>query len=257
MTPMKIKLFRYLTPALLGAGAVMYSASGFASDASQARRHPWPSSVHAQRDFATSQLVVDTAAGRVWLVSAPTDGVAEAIEFFTGTKVSDVHVSPDGKRFTFADPAGHQYTQVEAYPSQVNLDSPAANAGWQAGDKGHDVILGAQLGTVDAKSTKTLIASIATIHFDGHDSCESALYVTRTAGTRYQDVEPGFVAKTKVIADYDSAKKCWTTMPVRSVDLDDNTFLLVTHDRVFRIASKNLTPAGSAPDIKIVDIMDK
>jgi hypothetical protein len=243
------------------AGAVMFPAPGFASGVAPAPRHPWPAREQAQRDFATSQLVVDAAAGRVWLISAPTNGVADAVEFFTGTKVNDVRVTPDGKRFTFVDPNGHQYTQVKAYPSQVNLDSPSANAGWQDGDRGHDVILGAPLGAGDAKSAMPLIASIsssiARTHFDGYASCEPIPYVTRTEGTRYQDPEPDFVAQTKIIADFDNAKKCWTTTPVRSVDLEDNTFLLVTHDRVFRIDSKNLTPAGSAPNLKIVDIKDK
>ncbi len=45
-----------------------------------------------------------------------------------------------------------------------------------------------------------------------------------------------------------------TPKPVHALDLHDNTFIIATADRVFRINSFDLTPAGAVPDLWLIDI---
>lgn len=171
-----------------------------------------------------------------------------------------VHVDPDGKRITFSDGHGHSYNAVKARSLTVSLSEPSSYAGWQEGERGHEVILGAQLAhdasESHSHSTESSPASTAN-YFNGEASCEPTPYVVRTQGSTYQPSEPGFVGRTKILADFDKARSCWTSKPLQAVNLEDNTFLLVTQDRVFRIESRNLMPAGSAPDLKTIDIKEK
>jgi hypothetical protein len=224
-------------------------------------RTTWPSSQIAQRDFVTHQIFVDrvTNPGRVWLISEATGSRAHAIEFFSGETVDSVQVAADGKRVTFSDAHGHDYSAVKARTLPVSIDDPSSYAGWQDGNRGHEVILGARL---DPKTSGTSNLSTGTStttaskYFNGQPSCEPVPYVVRTQGSSYQDSEKGFVQHTKILADFNRSRACWTSQPLQAINLEDNTFLLVTQDRVFRIDTRNLTPSGSAPDLKIIDIKD-
>lgn len=163
------------------------------------------------------------------------------MEFFTGEQV-DVHA--DGNAYTFSDASGHRYESRRARPSTVDLAAPTAGAGWEKDGKGHDVIVGARLKD----------DSDASQYFDGARSCESEPYVISTEASRFQAAEVGFSPIKKIIADFDAKGKCWASKPVHMVDLEDNTFLLFTEDRVIRVNSADLTPAGPAPDFRIVPV---
>ena len=249
-------VFPVLLTGVLGA----LSSPGFSAE-SPPSRPTWPSSEVAQRDFVTHQIFVDRGArpGRVWLISPVTNSRAHAVEFFSGEKVDAVQVAADSKRLTFSDAHGHDYAGVKARTLTVSVDNPSSYAGWQEGSKGHEVILGARL---DARATSTsglptnTSTTTADHLFDGQASCEAVPYVIRTQGSTYQESEKGFTERTKIFADFDKTRSCWTSQPLQSINLEDNTFLLVTKDRVFRIDTKNLTPSGSAPDLKIIDIKD-
>lgn len=108
----------------------------------------------------------------------------------------------------------------------------------------NDVILGIRLG-----DTSVLGAS-----FSGQSMCETEVYVVATRESRLQNAEAGFVPSTKVLADFDNDAQCWTTRAGHAVNLVDNTFLLVTRDRAFRIHSNDLSPAGLAPAPKSIDL---
>lgn len=258
MTFTKTKLKPVLRSAFLAAIIGAFATPGWASEGATSSKPTWPANSPAQRDFPVDRIFVDRVAkpGRVWLIATPTGGIANAVEFFTGEEVESVHIDPDGKRITFSDARGHDYTGVKARTLAVNLDEPSSYAGWQAGDKGHEVILGAQVGP-NASGAPALSTAVAKKYFDGKASCEPVPYVVRTQGSTYQSAEPGFIGRTKIIADFDKARDCYTSKPLQAVNLEDNTFLLITQDRVFRIDTKNLTPSGLAPDIKIIDIKDQ
>ncbi|KAF1004485.1 MAG: hypothetical protein GAK28_04007 [Luteibacter sp.] len=215
---------------------------------SKASSYPsgWPQTHQAQRDFSETAIITDlnSSPRKLWMISAPVSGAAKGLEFFTGERV-DVHV--DGKAYTFSDSSGHRYESRRARPSSVDLTDPSISAGWEKDGKGHDVIVGAKLKDV----------SNASQLFSGDKICESTPYVISTEASRFQASEAGFTPRTKMVADFNVKSNCWTTEPTHVVNLEDNTFLLFTEDRVIRINSMDLTPSGPAPDFKIVDIKEK
>lgn len=214
-----------------------------AADEAPPRSSNWPDTHTAQRDFSANAIVTDLSSSpqKLWMISASVSGYAKAMEFFTGEQV-DVHV--DGNAYTFSDASGHRYESRRARPSTVDLAAPTVGAGWEKEGKGHDVIVGARLKD----------DSDASPYFDGARPCESKPYVISTEASRFQAAEVGFRPVAKVIADFDAKGKCWTSKPLHMVDLEDNTFLLFTEDRVLRVNSADLTPAGPAPDFRIVPI---
>ena len=113
---------------------------------------PSPTTV-AERDFPTAAIVLDDrgAPKKVWLVSSPSQGTAQALEFFSGERVADVRVEPSGSSapgkgwsYSFTDRSGRRYAAIRPLPSQVDTDQPSAYAGWDGKDgTGHEVVLGA------------------------------------------------------------------------------------------------------------------
>lgn len=240
-------------------------AATLASSAPPASRppvpeQPWPTNGPAQRDFPSDRIYLDRTSrpARIWLISAPLARVARAVEFFSGEQVDTVNVTSDGKSVTFVDSHGHRYSDVKTFAYAVNLDEPSNNAGWQKGDLGHDIVFGAVLGVGYVSNAERALLDASPgrekKYFSGQASCEPQPYVVSNRGTRYQNTEKDFTEQTKILADFDRARACWTSKPLQVVDLEDNTFLLSTKDRVFRIKSKDVTPAGLAPDLKIVDV---
>jgi hypothetical protein len=261
---------------MLGVGAC-------ANPLSAAPRQAEPSALHqpanpsqttpvAQRDFPTAAIVLDdrSVPSKVWLMSSPSNGTIRAVEFFSGERVADVRVerlasSAPGQRwsYSFTDNSGHRYAAVYAIPSAVDTDQPSAYAGWQEKDgTGHDVVLGAKLferytTTMPDGVAKTVNRAVdPRSFFDGQPACEDAVYVARTQASNAQDSEPGFVPCAKILADYDAAKRCWNTQPIHAVNLDDNTFIVATRTRVFRLSSKDMRPVGDAPSIRVIDVQE-
>ena len=268
--------------AVVIAGAVLAAAAACANpptgkrpraEATPRPQPPSPSpTTVAERDFPTAAIVLDDrgAPKKVWLVSSPSQGTAQALEFFSGERVADVRIEPSGSSapgkgwtYSFTDRSGRRYAAVRALPSQVDTDQPSAYAGWDGKDgTGHDVVLGATLFERKTATGPDGVAKAVTRavdprpFFGGQPACEDAAYVARTQASSSQDSEPGFVPRAKILADYDAAKRCWNTQPIHAVNLEDNTFLLATRTRVFRLSSKDLTPVGAAPQLRTVDIKD-
>ncbi len=208
---------------------------------------------------------------KLWLIPSAEAGAPEAMEFFTGERVSNIRIeqesdtvhSTNAKVYSFIDRHGRQYSSLHSIPSRVDTDQPSAYAGWERNGRGHDVVLGAylfdrkQYQSADGVYAMTTVPVDPRPFFDGQATCDPKAYVARTQGSGSQDSEPGFVARAKIIADYNSAKACWNTRPTHAVNLGDNTFLIATETRVFRIDSKDLSPVGAAPDIRIIDVEEK
>ena len=231
-----------------------------------------PEAALAERAFPTAAIVIDdrSAPKKVWLMSLPANGAVQALEFFTGERVADVsfdpsNSAPPSKRmsYSFTDGSGLRYVSVRAVASAVDTDQPSAYAGWSGKDgRGHDVVLGATLferKTVTgprgvAKTVNTVIDPRPL--FGEQSACEKEAYVARTQASTSQDSEAGFMPRAKILADYDTANRCWNTQPLHAVNLEDNTFLIATKTRVFRLSSKDLTPVGSAPNFRVVDIKE-
>ncbi|MDQ7998020.1 MAG: lysozyme inhibitor LprI family protein [Luteibacter sp.] len=251
---------RAITLACMFACTPTLASSAPAASRLPVAEQPWPTNGPAQRDFPTAQFYLDKTSrpARIWLISAPLGGVARAVEFFSGEQVDTVSVTTDGKRVTFFDSHGYRYSEVKTFAYTVNLDQPSTYAAWQSGDAGHDVVFGAALGVGYVSNGERALLDASPgkekKYFSGQASCEPQPYVVETRGTRYQDTEKDFIERAKILADFDRTRACWTSKPLQVVDLEDNTFLLSTQDRVFRINSKDVTPSGLAPDLKIVDV---
>jgi hypothetical protein len=274
-----VMLMAFCAVSMLGVAACAKPSPG-------AHRHVEPASPHhshqpsnrpqttpvAEREFSAAAIVLDdrSVPRKVWLMSSPSNGAVQAIEFFSGERVADVRVerlasSAPGQRwsYSFTDNSGHRYAAVYAIPSAVDTDQPSAYAGWQGKDgTGQDVVLGA---TLFERYTTTMPDGVAkTVNravdprpfFDGQPACEEAVYVARTQASNAQDSETGFVPRAKILADYDAAKRCWNTQPIHAVNLDDNTFIVATRTRVFRLGSKDLAPVGDAPSIRVIDVKE-
>ncbi len=207
------------------------------------------------------------------MVSTEIQGAREAMEFFTGEQVKNVRIETgaatapyafyDVKSYSFIDAKGRRYSSVRADPSRVDTDQPSIYAEWQQKERGHDVMLGGPLfenkGTSDRDgvyTTQTIPINPNT-YFNGQQACEPMAYVARTQGSQTEDIDLRFIQRIKIIADYDASHACWTTKPVHALDLHDNTFIIATSDRVFRINSFDLTPAGAAPELRLIDVKEK
>lgn len=240
-----------------------------------AERPSWPKTKIAQRKFSAEAMFVDTRSRpwKLWIISTEGHGAREAMEFFTGEHVKTVrietraatapHASAEVGSYSFVDARGRRHASVQADASRIDIDQPSIYAGWKRKGRGHDVVLGGYLfenqGVSDRDgvyTTKTVPTDPKTF-FNGQRTCEPMAYVARTQGSQTQDSDPRFVQRTKIIANYDTAQACWTTKPVHALDLHDNTFIIATADRVFRINSFDLTPEGAAPDLRLIDIKEK
>lgn len=237
----------------------------------------WPAGGLAQRDFAADALLVDEVGGRapsLWLVAHRDDGTAHALDFFTGERVAHVRVerdaaaradvaSRDGQaRYSFVDADGRHHASLRAL-SQLQKNHPGIHAGWQRDGVGHDVVLGAYLferaalAGMREEADRHDTAVEPARFFGDEPSCEPRVYVARTQGSRHQDSAPGFTPRTRIIAGYDAKAGCWHTRPQHAVDLGDNTFIIVTGARVFRLRASDLSPAGDAPGLRLIDVDDR
>ncbi|WP_249027648.1 hypothetical protein ACCQ13_01980 [Xanthomonas sp. NCPPB 1638] len=243
----------------------------------KAERADWPQTKIAQRDFSVAAIFIDRRSRpwKLWMISRKDRESAKAMEFFTGELVSNVRIeagtsganSPKGisniEYFSFTDAKGHSYSSIRATPSSVEIEQPSVYAGWERNGRGHEVVLGGYLFENKGShsqdhiySTKAVSAD-PSIFFNGQSACQSVAYIVQTQGSRLEESDANFTERTKIIADYDAEKGCWNTRPFHALDLQDNTFLLTTASRAFRINSYDLTPVGAAPDIQIIDIKDK
>jgi hypothetical protein len=238
-------------------------------------RPSWPKTKIAQRNFSVETMFVDARSRpwKLWMISTEGQGAREVMEFFTGERVKNVrvetgatsasHATTGVKSYSFIDAKGRRYSSVQADPSRVDIDQPSIYAGWQRKGRGHDVVLGGYLfenqGASDRDGVYTTKAAPVdpNTFFNGQRACEPMTYVARTQGSQTHDSDARFVQRTRIIADYDTAHACWTTKPVHALDLHDNTFIIATADRVFRINSFDLTPVGAAPELRLIDIKEK
>lgn len=236
----------------------------------------WPATVVAEREFSAAEVIIDERRNpsKLWLMSSPENGVAQALEFFSGERVAAVQVDPVESNFpaerldytfaySFTTPDGIRYASVPGVPYTVGNDLPAVYGGWkERKGGGHEVVLGDSLfgrrtvigphGIPKEVDTPIDVRPL----FGGKSICETAAYVARTQAPLQEEAEPGFVPITKIIADYNSQKECWDTLPTLAVDLRDNTILIAIGDKVVRLSSKDLSPIGSMGSVRIIDVRE-
>lgn len=236
----------------------------------------WPATAVAEREFLAAEVIIDERRNpsKLWLMSSHENGVAQALEFFSGERVAAVQVDLVDSNFpaerldytfaySFTTLSGIRYASVPGVPYTVGNDQPAVYGGWK--DRkggGHEVLLGDSLferktvtgphGMPKEVDTPIDVRPL----FGGKSTCETTAYVARTQAPLQGEAEPGFVPITKIIADYNSQKECWDTLPTLAVDLRDNTILVAIGNKVIRLSSKDLSPIGPMGSIRIIDVKE-
>jgi len=248
------------------ASASMVSPDNHAAPDKPVAANQWPETKIAQRDFPATAFFVDerNMPRALWLISASPGTTPEAMEFFTARRASDVRVETGPvASYSFTDAQGRRHASVRVESSGVDSERPSIYAGWEQGGIGHDVVLGAYLFENKGSTGPDAIYSTKPVptdpkrFFGDQPVCEPVVYVARTQGSQSRDSEADFEPRTKIVASYDDAKRCWSSRPLHALDLQDNTFVLATATHVVRLNSKDLTPVGSAPDIRIIDVKEE
>lgn len=236
----------------------------------------WPTTAVAEREFTAAEVIIDERRkpSKLWLMSPHENGVAQALEFFSGERVADVQVESIDSSFpaerldynfaySFTDGSGHRYASIPGIPYTVGTDQPSIYGGWKdRKGRGHEVVLGDYLferKTVNGPDgvPKGVDKPIDVRPlFEGQSICETTAYVARTQAPLRQEAEPGFEPITKIIADYSSRGRCWATLPTLAVDLGDNTILIGIGDKVIRLSSKDLSPIGPVESVRIIDVKE-
>lgn len=236
----------------------------------------WPATVIAEREFPAAEVIIDERRkpSRLWLMSSHENGVAQALEFFSGERVANVQVASVDSNFpadrldysfaySFTDRRGYRYASVPGIPYTVGTDQPSTYGVWRDREgRSHEVVLGSFLferetltghgGVSRDVDTPIDVRPL----FNGQSVCETDAYVARTQASLQQEPEPGFEPITKIIAGYNSKKECWVTLPTLAVDLQDNTILVAIGDKVIRLSSKDLSPIGPMGSVRIIDVKE-
>jgi len=236
----------------------------------------WPATAVAERRFSAAEVIIDERRkpSKLWLMSSHKNGVAQALEFFSGERVADVQVESVDSNFpaerldyifaySFTDRSGHRYESVPGIPYTVGTDQSSIYGGWKdRKGRGHEVVLGNYLferktvsgpgGMPNGIDTTIDVRSL----FGGQSICEATAYVARTQASMQHEAEPGFEPITKIVADYSSQRNCWLTLPTLAVDLWDNTILIAIGDHVIRLSSKDLSPIGPVGSVRIIDVKE-
>jgi hypothetical protein len=206
----------------------------------------WPRIDTAQRLFSGEEMFVEkTSTGLVaWVLSMPGNSPAQALDFFSGRTIPiKPSFYPDGRsKSEFRDANGkrHRITTDEDY--RFNGPSP-----------GGTVIIGDILdGDFIDLSSESIWFHSPEVNFH----CVFGLDVT----SRFKEAKSNRVVMWRKIPLYREApsKTCpggvFKSLIGTALDLRDGTMLVTTTTSlVFRLNKNDLSPAGDAPGLRVVD----
>lgn len=203
----------------------------------------WPRTDVAERQFSADRMFIeqDGRAWRAWAVSRPDNGRVRAMEFFTGAVIEgrlDVGVTSP-RQYVLTDDAGKQHRWLADASFQPR---PAAGDGNGAMYFGHEEI------ALDFGDT--IFAS------DSQGLCPLELHVVaRQPGKDRADMSSAWakVAMHHAPPDGDCPSGEWVSEVRSALDLRDGTFLAAIGDRLFRLNMADLSAAGQAPTLRIID----
>ncbi len=206
-----------------------------------AQKPVWPAFTVAQRAFAGEQMFVEDNDGRwaAWVISAPEAGHSEALEFFSGERMSVVIEQGPGKTFMFTDKKGRTHTWNSG--SSFLTD----DAG---GDNGGAMYFGDENNFLDFRDS---------IYADGlQGDCPLELTVVSHRLSNTDASSQTNRAWTKIPMyleppSKDCPKGRWVSDIRSALNLRDGTFLLALGEYVFRLRMSDLSPAGEARVLRI------
>ena len=203
----------------------------------------WQRTDIAERRFDTDRMFIeqDGRAWRAWAVSRPDKGRVRAMEFFTGAIIEgrlDVDVtSPQHDVLT--DDAGKPHRLLADESFQPRPDPGDGNGAMYFGH-----------GDIALDFGDTVFAS------DPHGLCPLELHVVaRQPGKDRADMSSAWakVAMYHTPPDGDCPSGEWISEVRSALDLQDGTFLVAIGDRLFRLNMADLSAAGQAPTLRIID----
>lgn len=228
-TPAASPTAEHAAPAVAGAGAETTI--------------PWPRTDIAERRFDTDRMFIeqDGRAWRAWAVSRPDKGRVRAMEFFTGAVIEgslDVDdTSP--RHYVLTDDAGKPHR----WPADASFQPrPAPGDGNGAMYFGH--------GDIALDFGDTVFAS------DPQGLCPLELHVVaRQPGQDRTDMSSVWakVAMRHAPPDGDCPSGEWVSEVRSALDLQDGTFLAAIGDQIYRLNMADLSAAGQAPSLRIID----
>lgn len=183
----------------------------------------------------------DGRAWRAWAVSRPDKDRVRAMEFFTGAVIEgrlDVGVTSP-RQYVLTDDAGKQHRWLAGASFQPRPDPGDGNGAMYFGH-----------GDIALDFSDTVFAS------DPQGLCPLELHVVaRQPGKERADMSSswGKVALYHAPPDGDCPSGEWVSEVRSALDLQDGTFLAAIGDRLFRLNMADLSPAGQAPSLRIID----
>ena len=203
----------------------------------------WPRTDIAERRFDTDRMFIeqDGRAWRAWAVSRPDKGRVRAMEFFTGA-VIEGHLDVDAtspRHDVLTDDAGKPHRWLADASFQPRPDPGDGNGAMYFGH-----------GDIALDFGDTVFAS------DPHGLCPLELHVVARQPVKDRaDMSSAWakVAMYHAPVDGDCPRGEWVSEVRSALDLRDGTFLAAIGDRLFQLNMADLSAAGQAPFLRIID----
>lgn len=184
----------------------------------------WPNNGIAQREFVGNQMFVENDRGiwRAWVLSMSDNEKGEALDFFSGKRqrVTLKYYRDGHPAPEFVDARGRRHRWAQEVDLHFDDERPGGGVGG--------------------------------VGFDGGDVVGENLQTPDKAD--YWRKAPLFLSPPS--REYPKGRWQWQPGFFTALDLGDGTFLATTEFWVFRLRMSDLSPAGSAPALHIVNAED-
>lgn len=206
----------------------------------------WPKIETALRQFPGEQMFIDRKGGRwaAWVVSVPSGNQAEAMEFFTGQRMTVT------------------FEAIETLPRTYRIIDPQGlSRTWQAGasflvddrdgNNGGAIYFGDAGNAIDFRES---------LYVEGRQGrCPLELSVISRMPTGQVRIPHATASKVLMYLDAPSAD-CpngkWVSDIHSALDLRDGTMLVTLGDYVVRLRHEDLLPVGDANGVLVRDASD-
>ncbi len=203
----------------------------------------WPRTDVAERRFSADRMFIEREgrAWQAWAVSSPDGGRVRAIGFFTGAVIEgrlDVDDTPS-RHYVLTDDAGKPHRWLADASFQPRPDPGDGNGAMYFGH-----------GDIALDFGDTVFAS------DSQGLCPLELHViARQPGKDRADMSSAWakVAMYHAPPDSDCPSGEWVSEVRSALDLRDGTFLAAIGDYIYRLRMADLSPAGQAPSLRVID----
>lgn len=214
------------------------AASTHDTPSTQVHEPHWPDNGIAERELGDGDntypenMFVEYSKGQwhAWVILTNLHGSAKALDFFSGNVVSAKVKNPGGYNDSFVDE--HGITHKDVGDPVFDYKDPRPGGG---------------LGGIDF--------SADWLRFEAKVAC-APLYLN-VSRRMASDDNVILWSKVPLYKTYEGSKSCpegvWNSLVNTALDLRDGTLLITGGKYIFRIRQSDMTPAGEAPHLRVVD----